>query len=118
MVFGSKVSVTAWEPFRRAIKVMTKVFSPRSDLIKKHQAYLDMVIIGPAVAEGTTFTKTVKCQLNTGILGKNESQKPTHNYIYMGDCLLACICTYTLRLLTAYIEVIFVVLGDPGTSLH
>ena len=36
MVFGSQVSATSWEPFRRVIEVTTKVFFFRSDLAKKY----------------------------------------------------------------------------------
>ena len=118
MVFGSRVSATSWEPFRRAIEVTTEKFSLRSDLVEKHKAYLDLVVIEPPAPPGTIFTLAVKDQLNPGVLDHQGNQKPIPNYIYVDDCLLACIRVYTLQLLAACIEAIFVVLGEPNTSLR
>ena len=91
MVFGSRVSATSWEPFRQTIEVTTKVFSLRFDLVEKHKVYLDLVIIEPPTLAGTTFTLAVKCQLNPGVLDQQGDQKPIPNYIYVDNCLLACI---------------------------
>lgn len=116
MVFGSIISATSWEPFRRAIEVMTEVYSLRFDLVEKHQAYLDLIIIEPPAPPGTKFTKAVKCEINQGVLDENGNQKPLPNFIYVDDCLLASVRKYTLGFLAAVIEAIFAVLGEPDVS--
>jgi hypothetical protein len=116
MVFGSIISATSWEPFRRAIEVMTMVYSLRTDLVAKHQAYLDLIILEPPAPPGTKFTKAVKCEINQGVLDENGNQKPLPNFIYVDDCLLASIRKYTLGFLAAVIEAIFAVLGEPDVA--
>ena len=116
MVFGSIISATSWEPFRRAIESMTMVYSLRTDLVAKHKFYLDLITIEPPAPPGTTFTKAVKCEINPGVLDDDGNQKPIPNFIYVDDCLLACIRRYTLGFLAAVVEAIFVVLGQPDVN--
>lgn len=118
MVFGAKVSATSWEPFRRAIEVMTRVYSLRTDLVQKHKAYLDMIELEPPAAKGTKFTRALPCNINKGVLDENGNQMPIPNFMYVDDCLLACIRRYTLGFLAGCIEAIFVVLGNPNTKLR
>ena len=118
MVFGSIISATAWEPFRRAIEQMTAAYSLRWDLVEKHRNYLDMITIAPPSPPGTTFTAAVRCPLNQGVLDEDGSPKPIPNFIYVDDCLLACARKFTERLLCACVEAIFVVLGRPDTAVR
>ena len=118
VVFGSVASASSWEPFRRAIEVMTRQYSMRTDLVKKHKALLDMVIIEPPAPPGTVFVKAVLCPVVMGVLDRNGDQKQIPNFIYVDDCLLACMRAYTLRLLSACIEAIFVVLGFPNERVR
>ena len=111
MVFGSIISATAWEPFRRAIETMTAVFSTRDDLVTKHQAYLDMITIEPPPPADSKFVKAVGCELNPGVLNDNGSPQPSPNFIHVDDCLLAAIGSRIRQLLVACIKAIFVVLG-------
>ena len=116
MVFGSIVSSTSWEPFRRAIEVMTGIYSMRTDLVKKHEHYLDMITIASPPPSDTTFVQAVACSQNPGVLDEDGNQKPIANYIYVDDCLLACMWAFTRNMLAGCIEAIFVVLGDPDTT--
>ncbi|KAL7526106.1 hypothetical protein ACHAXR_001323, partial [Thalassiosira sp. AJA248-18] len=118
MVFGAIVSATSWEPFRRAIEVMSAVYSLRLDLVTKHQTFLDMITIAPPAPEGTEFVKAVPCEINKGVLDEQGNQKPIPNFIYVDDCLLASVRRYTRRALAGCIEAIFVVLGYPATLVR
>ena len=43
MVFGSNTSALSWEPFCRAIEVLTKKYANRPDIVQKHKNYIGMV---------------------------------------------------------------------------
>ena len=43
MLFGLTASASSWEPFRWTIKMLSKVFATRPDLVLKHKKYLDMI---------------------------------------------------------------------------
>ena len=77
-----------------------------------------MVIIELPAPPGTDFVKAVLCLVMTGVLDEDGNQKLIPNSIYVDDCLLACMRAYTLRLLSACTEAIFVVLGFPNESVH
>ncbi|KAL7529165.1 hypothetical protein ACHAXR_005018 [Thalassiosira sp. AJA248-18] len=96
MVFGAIVSATSWEPFRRAIEVMT-AFS-------RH--------------DHDSTSCSVPCEINKGVLDEEGNQKPIPNFIYVDDCLLASVRRYTRRALAGCIEAIFVVLGYPATLVR
>ena len=118
MVFGSSVSATSWEPFRRAIEVMTEVFSLRTDLVPKHAVYLAMINLEPPVLPRTKFVRAVPDTINPGVLDEHGNQKPIPNWMYVDDCLLASVRRFTLGYLAACIEAIFVLLGAPNTALR
>lgn len=116
MVFGSIVSATSWEPFRRAIEQMTEALSLRTDLAAKHKSFLDMITIADPPDQDTTFVAAVPCEINKGVLDEDGNQRPIPNFIYVDDCLLACAYRYVRNYLAACIEAIFAVLGRPDTS--
>ena len=67
MVFGSKVSVSSWEPFHCAIEALSIVYTNLPDLVSKHQKYLDMINwakIDPSIK----LTKATAWSINKGIL--------------------------------------------------
>jgi hypothetical protein len=43
MVFGSIASASSWEPFRRTIEALSRIYANRPDLVIKHRRYLDMI---------------------------------------------------------------------------
>jgi hypothetical protein len=43
MVFGSTVSASSWEAFRRAIKALAKVFANRPDLVVRQKEFIDIL---------------------------------------------------------------------------
>ena len=116
MVFGAVISATSWEPFRRAIETMTRVYSLRTDLADKHKHYLDMISLKPLPTEDTEYVKAIPDSLNPVVVDEEGRQMPIPNFIYVDDCLLACIRRYTRHFLAACIEAIFVVLGRPDTT--
>ena len=77
-----------------------------------------MVIIEPPAPPGTIFVKAVLCPVVIGVLDEHDNQKSIPNFIYVVDCLLACMQAHTLRLLTACIKAIFVVLGFTDDRVH
>ena len=71
MVFGSKVSASSWEPFRRAIEALSDVYANHPDLVTKHQEYLYMIhwaTIDPLVR----LTRATTCSTNKGILDEKH----------------------------------------------
>ena len=71
MVFGSIASASSWEPFRRAIEAMPAVYTNFSNLVLKHQKYLDMIQwaeIDPSVK----LAKAITCSINKGVLDKKR----------------------------------------------
>ena len=118
MVFGSIISASSWEPFRRAIEVMTSVYSLRHDLVEKHTGLLSLVVLEPPSPPGTTFVRATICPIVTGVIDETGNQMPIPNFIYVDDCLLACVRAYTTRMLAGCIEAIFVVLGFPNLKVR
>jgi hypothetical protein len=68
MVFGSSASLISWEPIRRAIEALTKVFANRPDLVEKHKYYIDMIRWNIPTGDEPRPVRTMKCALNPGIL--------------------------------------------------
>ena len=77
-----------------------------------------MAIIESPAPPGTVFVGTVLCPVVTGVLDKQGNQKPIPNFIYVDDCILACMQAYTLQLLAACIEAIFVVIRFTDNRVH
>jgi hypothetical protein len=117
MVFGSIASASSWEPFRRAIEALSAVYANRTDLVRKHKKYLDMIswaTTDPSVA----LTKAVACAINQGVLDDTGAARPLPARIFVDDSLLLATSRWTMMMnLAALIEAIFVVMGEPDTSI-
>ncbi|KAL7525487.1 hypothetical protein ACHAXR_003426, partial [Thalassiosira sp. AJA248-18] len=119
MVFGSTTSASSWEPFRRAIEVMTSVYFNYDGLVEKHEKYLSMIKWDTLCPPETVFVQAKKCPLNPGIFLENGRMKPLTTFIYVDDALLAAPgAIFMRRLLAAVIEAIFVVMGPPETEVR
>jgi hypothetical protein len=44
MVFGSNMSASSWEHFRRAIQSLIPIYSMRTDLVENHKSLLDILV--------------------------------------------------------------------------
>jgi len=119
MVFGSLVSANGWEPFRRAIEAMTKVYFETDGLVKKHARYLDMIEWKTECPAGQTFTLAKACPINPGIIDTDSTMKPLETKIYVDDGLMAAPGVELMKkLLAAVIEAIFAVMGEPDESVR
>ena len=118
MVFGSRVSASSWEPFRRTIETMTAKYFADTSLVATYKEYLDKITIEPPAPEGTPFVRAAPCALNKGVLDDDGNQLPVKAFIYVDDCLLAAVRTYIVQLMCACIHAIFVVLGFPDTAVR
>ena len=74
MVFGSNTSASSWEPFRRAIEELSKVFMKNPSLVGKHEKYLNMIKWEVPSSNSQKPIKAVKCDLNPGVLDSNGLQ--------------------------------------------
>ena len=115
-VFGSVMSAASWEPFRRAIIVMTAVFFGRLELLEKHKDLLDMIEWESYPAPTESFVRAAGCELNPGVQMKDGRFVIVINgvEIYVDDILVAAPDKESMRMtLAAAIEAIFVVMGFP-----
>lgn len=116
-VFGSNTSCPSWEPFRRAIEIMSAIYYDKEGLVEKHKQLLDMLTweVNPVPKEG--LTKAIKCEINQGVLDSNGREKPPPTYIYVDDALQACVGVSRMKkALAACIEAIFTVMGEPDVE--
>ena len=118
MVFGSKVSASCWEPFRRTIETMTEKYFPDKSLVDRYKEYIDMVTFEPPAPPDCTFVRAAPCALNPGVLDDNGNQLPIKAFVYVDDCLLAALRIYIVQLMCACIHAIFVVCGFPNTTVR
>jgi len=89
MVFGSVASASSWEPFRRAIETMTRVYFVQEGLVQKHQRYLDMLVWDDSCTRETGFVPAKLCPINLGILDEHEKMKPLRALMYGDDAIMA-----------------------------
>ncbi len=118
MVFGSAVSGSSWEPFRRAIKSLSEVFANRPNLVQKHKKYLDM--IGWAELDpDTPITPTFACEINKGIFTADGTKKNLPAHIYVDDALLLGRSKQQILMrLATLVEARVVVMGEPDTLVR
>jgi hypothetical protein len=118
MVFGSTASASRWEPFRRAIQALTVAYAHRCDLIKKHKKILDMISWAP-LDPAPDLAKAVPCSINTGVLNDQGTKVPLPARIYIDNALTLATSKESMeQVLASLIEAIFVVMGEPDTSVH
>ena len=119
MVFGSNTSASSWEPFRRAIEELSKVFMKNPSLVRKHDKYLEMTRWEVPSSNSQKPTKSVKCDLNPGVLDSNGSQIFQQARIWVDDAMMAAVGVQQMKLtLAALIKAIFVVMGEPDEKLR
>lgn len=118
-VFGSNTSCPSWEPFRRAIEIMTVIYHDKEGLVEKHRDLLDMLVWDETLTQDVTLTKAVPCKQNQGVLDDEGNMKPTPAYIYVDDALLATVGRDDMeKSLAALIEAMFTVMGAPNVSIR
>jgi hypothetical protein len=111
MVFGHATSAQSWEPFRRAIELLSVAFADSHHLVHKHRQFLDMISWDDHPS--TTYVKASPCELNCGIYDSNGSIIPRPTRMYVDDALLAAVNRAMMELrLAATIEAFFVIMGD------
>ena len=118
MVFGSRVSASSWEPFRRTIETMTKQYFVDISLKDRYKEYIDMIKFDDPAPPDCQFVQAAPCALNPGVLDSDGHQLPIKAFIYVDDCLLAALHTYITQLMCACIHAIFVVCGFPDTAVR
>ena len=118
MVFGSVVSSSSWEPFRRAISALAESFHGQTDLIKDHHEYIDMLKWEELPHPSNGFTRATACSQNKGILDENGVPRKTPHFIYVDDNLMADILSRMNMTLAAAIQTIFVVMGFPALAFR
>ena len=84
MVFGSTISTSSWEAFRRAIEAMSEVFSNRPDLVIKHRRYLDM-IWWTEIYLTVEITPAIACTMLRGFPAKLKSEIRQKARIFVDD---------------------------------
>jgi hypothetical protein len=118
MVFGSKASASSWEAFRRTIETLSSVYANRPDLVRKHREYLDM-INWEENDPGVVLTPAVACELNPVLPLTPGGLTTQPARIYVDDALMfGWRRTHMEMTLAAMIEAIFVVMGEPDTTLR
>ena len=119
MVFGSNTSAVSWEPFRRAIKGLSKKFANKPALVEKHKRFLNMVKWDIPKASEKPPIKACKCELKPGVLDSRGNQITQSAKIWVDDALMAAIGIFGIKMvLAAIIEAIFTVMGQPNEDLR
>ncbi len=89
-VFGSNTSASSWEPFRRAIQIMIKVYyTQRDDLVKKHKLLLDELKWSEDIKPRPNLVRAFPCKNNNGAMDDNGKIRPMTDNIYVDDILAA-----------------------------
>jgi hypothetical protein len=118
-VFGSNTSCSSWEPFRRAIQGLIRIYLERTDLVEKHAELLSLLKWDDLLGASQSITPAVPCALNQGVLDNNGNVIATNGNIYVDDILSAGVSKdYVKKLLAATIEAIFTVCGEPQIDIR
>ena len=111
MVFGSNISASSWEPFRRAIQSLIPIYSMKMDLVEKHKHLLNMLVWEDNDAWLGDLVQAITCPLNPGM---PDQHGPLEVYIYVDDILASAVDKQIiLKLLAATIESSFTVCCCP-----
>ena len=118
MVFGSTASASSWESFRRAIEALTVVFANRSDLVMKHERFINMIKWDDPYPLAN-ITPARPCNINKGIMNESGIPIDLPARIYVDDAImLSSNANHMKMVLAAMIESIFVVMGEPEEELR
>ncbi len=117
MVFGHSTSAQSWEPFRRAIELLTVAFADSPHLVDKHRQFLDMISWNDQPSP--EYVKASPCTINCGIYNSDGTMIPRPSRMYVDDALLAAAGRIMMeRQLAATIEAFFVIRGDHDEALR
>ncbi len=118
MVFGLTASASSWEAFRQAIKVLTKVFANRPNLVIRHKKFIDM-LKWEEIDPSAELTPAFSCTINRGIMDDAGERRDLPARIYVDDTLmLALDADHMKMVLAATIEAIFIVMGEPDVVVR
>jgi hypothetical protein len=118
MVFGLTASASSWEAFRQAIKALTKVFANRPNLVVRHRKFIDM-LKWEEIDPSAKLTLAFSCTINRGIMDNARNRVDLPTCIYVDDALMLALNTDHMRMvLTATIEAIFIVVGEPDVAVR
>jgi hypothetical protein len=118
-VFGSNTSCSSWEPFRRAIQALIRIYLERTDLLEKHEELLSLLKWDDLLETSQSITPASPCALNQGVLDNNGDVIANDGNIYVDDILGAGVTKdYIKKLLAATIEAIFTVCGEPQIDIR
>jgi hypothetical protein len=97
-VFGSNTSASSWEPLRRAIQHLIRIFSKRDDLVDKHHDLLNLLKwLDDSFTQHEQLTRAHPCNLNQGI---NDDDELTA-VIYVDNILGATVFRKNMKRLLA-----------------
>ncbi len=115
MVFGSRASANQWEPIRRIIEILSRLFQGRDDLVEKHKELLAMIIWDDDVPPPAVKAKG--CALRPGVLDADGNHVPRPARMYVDDALAAEVAKVRMKKkLAAIIEAIFCLMGYPDEA--
>lgn len=93
-VFGWKGSCNVWEPFRRAIEVMTGVvyeeLTAKGD-IELHSDLLDQISWSDPNLDESDFVRAVPDTLNQGVFDANGEQRRIPSHMFVDDAIVITI---------------------------
>ena len=94
------------------------LYANHPNLVQKHKKYLDM-INWATIDLSVKLTKAVACAINQGVLDNTGVARPRPARIFVDDSLLLAISRWLMMMALAdLIEAIFVVMGEPDTSIR
>jgi hypothetical protein len=118
MAFGLTASASSWEPFRRAIKALTKVFANRPYLVIRNKKFIDM-LKWEEIDPSAKLTPAFSCTINCGIIDDAGNRIDLPALIYVDDALMLALDVDHMKMvLAATIEAIFVVVGKPNVAVR
>jgi hypothetical protein len=120
MVFGLTAPASSWEAFRQAIKVLTKVFANRPNLVIRHKKFIDM-LKWEEIDPSAKLTPAFSCTINCGIMIMDDAGKRRDlpACIYVNDALmLALDADHMKMVLAATNKAIFIVMGEPDVAVR
>jgi hypothetical protein len=118
MVFGSNTSASSWEPFCCTIKTLFDFFVNQKDLAEKHRKYLDMLSWADDMVPPPDHAQAIPCLINKGVIDEQGNKVLLPAQIYINDAFMLVTSKACMQqVLTALIEAIIVVMGEPDTDV-
>ena len=100
------------------VEALTVVFANRSDLVIKHEKFINMVKWDDPYPLANIFPAH-PCNINKGIMNESGNPIDLHACIYVDDAImLSSNANHMKMVLAAMIESIFIVMGEPEEELR